>query len=62
MAYRSNSERLRGFRDRCTDIWTDICDSKVAFATEMESDKSISLTINIVESAIKRCSENIKSV
>ena len=34
MADRSNSERLRGFCDRWTDGQTDICDSRLAFATE----------------------------
>ena len=38
MVDRSNSERLRGFCDRQTDrqmdIRTDICDCRVAFATE----------------------------
>ena len=31
---RINSDRLRGFYDEQTDRWTDICDSRVAFATE----------------------------
>ena len=31
---RINSDRLRGFYDEQTDGWTDICDSRVAFATE----------------------------
>ena len=34
MVDRSDSERLRGFCDRQTDRQTDICDSRVAFATE----------------------------
>ena len=34
MADRSNSERLRGFDNIQTDRRTDICDSRVAFATE----------------------------
>ena len=34
MANRHDSERLRGFCDRQTDGQMDICDSRVAFATE----------------------------
>ena len=34
MVNRSNSERLRGFGNGLTDRQTDICYSKVAFATE----------------------------
>ena len=34
MVERSNSERLRGFCYGLTDVQTDICDSRVAFATE----------------------------
>ena len=34
MVDRSNSERLRGFCDRQTDRWTDICYSRVTFTTE----------------------------
>ena len=34
MADRLDFERLRGFCDRRTDRRTDICDSRVAFATE----------------------------
>ena len=34
MVDRSNSERLRGFGDRQTDRWMDICYFRVAFATE----------------------------
>ena len=37
MVNRHNSERLRGFCDRQTDRQTDICDSRVAFATEKVS-------------------------
>ena len=34
MVDRSDSERLRGFCNRLTDRQTDICNSRVAFATE----------------------------
>ena len=34
MADRLESDRLRGFCDRQKDGQTDICDSRVAFATE----------------------------
>ena len=34
MVDRSDSERLRGFCDGLMDRQTDICDSRVAFATE----------------------------
>ena len=34
MVVRSDSDRLRGFCDRLTDRQTDICNSRVAFATE----------------------------
>ena len=34
MADKSDSERLRGFDDRQTNELTDICNSRVAFATE----------------------------
>ena len=34
MADRLDSERLRGFDFRLTDRQTDICDCRVAFATE----------------------------
>ena len=37
MGNRSNSERLRGFCDGWTDRQTDICNSRVAFATEKET-------------------------
>ena len=41
MVDRSNSERLRGFGNGLTDRWTDICDCRVAFATEnSKPDKS----------------------
>ena len=36
MADRLDSERLRGFDFRRTDRRTDICDCRVAFATENE--------------------------
>ena len=36
MADRLDSERLRGFDFRRTDGQTDICDCRVAFATERE--------------------------
>ena len=35
-----NFERLRGFGDRQTDRQMDICDSRVAFATEISKDKN----------------------
>ena len=34
MADMHDSERLRGFGNRWTDRWTDICDCRVAFTTE----------------------------
>ena len=34
MADRSNSERLKGFCNGQTDRWTEICNSRVAFAAE----------------------------
>ena len=36
MADRLDSERLRGFCDGLMDVQTDICDSRVAFATEYQ--------------------------
>ena len=36
MADRSNSERLMGFSDRQMDGHMDICNSRVAFATEKQ--------------------------
>ena len=41
MADRLDSERLRGFRDGLTDGQTDICDSRVAFATENIEDSKV---------------------
>ena len=53
MIDRSNSEWLRGFGDRQTNRLMDICDSRVAFATE-----NFSANLDKLEHA-KRC-ENVK--
>ena len=41
MVNRSDSERLRGFGNGLTDRRTDICDCRVAFATEKSRIKKI---------------------
>lgn len=52
MADRLDSERLRGFCNRQTDRWTDrqmdICNSKVAFATEKKKQRKFCLCYSSV--------------
>ena len=46
----ADSERLRGFDDSQTDRQTDICDSRVAFATEKEQ-------INLISACGEMCTK-----
>ena len=63
MVDRSNSDRLRGLvTDGQTDRQTDICDYRVAFATEKRSDekkiRSLLSPIEVVHIAIHRFSQH----